>query len=78
MATSLKRQAADGNSKKEKTGKLFYKEALGTQLNNVQALRARRPAGIRHAPTPSATRSARMDAAQNLFQKNISLRHNRL
>ena len=34
----------------------FYQEALGTQLKNVQALRARRPAGIRHAPTPSETR----------------------
>jgi site-specific recombinase XerD len=33
----------------------FYKEALGTELKNVQALRARRPAHIRHAPTPEET-----------------------
>jgi Phage integrase, N-terminal SAM-like domain len=30
----------------------FYKEALGIELENIQALRARRPARIRHAPTP--------------------------
>jgi len=34
----------------------FYKEALGAELKNVQALRARRPAQIRHAPTPAETR----------------------
>src|ERR1700722_2911876 len=33
----------------------FYKEALGTELKNVQSLRARRPAHIRHAPTPQET-----------------------
>jgi site-specific recombinase XerD len=33
----------------------LYREALGTELKNVQALRARRPAHIRHAPTPDET-----------------------
>jgi integron integrase len=33
----------------------FYKEALGVELKNVQALRARRPAQIRRAPTPTDT-----------------------
>jgi hypothetical protein len=33
----------------------FYKEALGVELKNVQALRARWPARIRHAPTPTET-----------------------
>jgi integron integrase len=33
----------------------FYKEALGAELKNVQALRARRPAQIRRAPTPADT-----------------------
>jgi integron integrase len=33
----------------------FYKEALGTELKNVQSLRARRPAHLRHAPTPKET-----------------------
>jgi len=33
----------------------FYKEALGLELKNVQALRARRPAQIRRAPTPTET-----------------------
>jgi integron integrase len=34
----------------------FYKEALGVELKNVQAFRARRPAQIRHAPTLAHTR----------------------
>ena len=29
----------------------FYKEALGTELKNVQSLRAKRLARVRHAPT---------------------------
>jgi site-specific recombinase XerD len=33
----------------------FYKEALGLELKNVRALRARRPAQIRRAPTPTET-----------------------
>jgi site-specific recombinase XerD len=33
----------------------FYKEALGTELKNVQPLRAKRPAHIRQAPTPEET-----------------------
>jgi len=28
----------------------FYKEALGVQLKNIQALRARRPSQLRRAP----------------------------
>jgi site-specific recombinase XerD len=34
---------------------VLYKEALGTELKNVQARRAIRPAHIRHAPTPTET-----------------------
>jgi len=33
----------------------FYKEVMGAELKNIQALRARRPAQIRHAPTPEET-----------------------
>jgi len=33
----------------------FYKEALGVELKNIRALRARRPAQIRRAPTPTDT-----------------------
>ena len=33
----------------------FYQEALGTRLQNVQALRARRPSQLRHAPTREET-----------------------
>ena len=33
----------------------FYKEALGVELKNVQALRARRPVQIRRAPTQTET-----------------------
>src|SRR5437763_13907623 len=29
----------------------FYKEVLGTQLSNIESLRARRPAHVRHAPS---------------------------
>jgi integrase len=53
----------------------FYKEALGTELKNVQALRARRPAQIRHAPTPAETRlllkTIQSDAA---FAKSLAVR----
>ncbi|HWH71648.1 MAG TPA: tyrosine-type recombinase/integrase [Candidatus Sulfotelmatobacter sp.] len=35
----------------------FYKEVLGKPLQNVQALRATRPAHLRHAPTVSETRA---------------------
>jgi integron integrase len=31
----------------------FYKESLGIELKNIQALRAKRPSQLRHAPTPS-------------------------
>ena len=34
----------------------FYKEALGVELKNVRAMRARRPAQIRNAPTLAQTR----------------------
>jgi integron integrase len=34
----------------------FYKDVLGVELKNVQALRATRPAHIRHAPTIEETR----------------------
>ena len=33
----------------------FYKEALGLELKNVQALRARRPSQVRRAPTREET-----------------------
>ncbi|HWI56078.1 MAG TPA: site-specific integrase [Bacillota bacterium] len=35
----------------------FYKEVLGRPLQNVQALRATRPAHLRHAPTVSESRA---------------------
>ncbi len=35
----------------------FYKEVLGTPLQKVDALRATRPAHLRHAPTVAETRA---------------------
>jgi hypothetical protein len=35
----------------------FYKDVLGTPLQNVDALRATRPAHLRHAPTVTETRA---------------------
>jgi len=35
---------------------IFFYKALGTEFKNVQAPRSRRPAHIRHAPTPEETR----------------------
>ena len=53
----------------------FYKEALGAELKNVQALRARRPAQIRHAPTPEETwqllKTVQSDAA---FATSLAVR----
>ena len=35
----------------------FYKDVLGVELKNVQAIRATRPAQLRHAPTVAETRA---------------------
>ncbi len=42
----------------------FYKEALGAELKNVQALRARRPAQIRRAPTPGGNPAVDQDGPE--------------
>jgi integrase len=53
----------------------FYKEALGAELKNVQALRARRPVQVRHAPTPEETwqllKTVQSDAA---FATSLAVR----
>src|SRR5579872_3503769 len=54
-ALALKDVAASTQNQAFNAIIFFYEEALGTKLNNVQALRARRPAQIRHAPTPDET-----------------------
>ena len=50
LAASTQTQAFNTNA-------FFYKDVLGTPLRDVNALRVRRPAFLRHAPTLAETRA---------------------
>ncbi|HNU52560.1 MAG TPA: phage integrase N-terminal SAM-like domain-containing protein [Verrucomicrobiota bacterium] len=49
--------AASGQEQAFNAIAFFYKDVLGTPLQNVDALRATRPAHLRHAPTIAETRA---------------------
>ena len=50
LAASTQTQAFNTNA-------FFYKDVLGTPLRDVNALRVKRPAFLRHAPTLAETRA---------------------
>ena len=50
----------------------FYKDVIGVELKNVQALRATRPAQLRHAPTVAETR-ALLDAVRDVGGYPVNL-----
>ena len=53
----------------------FYQEALGVELKNVRALRARRPAQIRRAPSPTDTwRLIKTIQADSDFATSLAVR----
>ena len=53
----------------------FYKEALGVELENIQALRARRPQRVRRAPTREQTLLLiKAVQAENDFVSNLVVR----
>ncbi|GEM_PF-796206 len=49
----------------------FYKDVLGTPLQNVDALRATRPAHLRHAPTMAETRALLQACVLSLSRRDF-------